>query len=102
MNNKAQIYTYFQQSQMEDYLQLTTNINHPPKKTLCGGWCCVTARGLIDSSVRISVDFDECEMPKKANNYITINYKVHLSSASVSSPVVAGHDKKQASERYLL
>ena len=45
------------------------NINHPPQNTLCGGWRCVTARGLIPSSVRISVDFDESEMPHISFNF---------------------------------
>ena len=43
--------------------------NHTPQNTLCGGWRCVTARGLIDSSVRISVDFDESEMPHISFNF---------------------------------
>lgn len=40
----------------------TNKLNHPPQRTLCGGWRCVTARGLIDSSERRAVNSDTLEI----------------------------------------
>lgn len=37
-------------------------INHPPQKTLCGGWRCITALRLFDGSERRSVDCDALEI----------------------------------------